>query len=58
MPVVQVDMWEGRTVEQKTKLIEFITNAFEEIGVKPSSQTTIFHDIPKTNCGLRGAQAS
>jgi 4-oxalocrotonate tautomerase len=58
MPVVQVDMWEGRTVEQKSKIIKGITKAFEEIGVKPSSLTIIIHDIPKTNWGLRGEQAS
>ena len=58
MPVVQVDMWEGRTVEQKAKLIKLLTKAFEEIGVRPSSLTIIIHDIPKTNWGLRGEQAS
>jgi 4-oxalocrotonate tautomerase len=58
MPVVQVDMWEGRTVEQKAKLIKALTKAFEEIGVRPNSLTIIIHDIPKTNWGLRGEQAS
>ncbi len=58
MPVVQVDMWEGRTVEQKAKLIKLLTKAFEEIGVKPSSLTIIIRDIPKTNWGMRGEQAS
>ena len=58
MPVVQVEMWEGRTVEQKEKLIKGITKAFKEIGVMPKSLTIIIHDIPKTNWGLRGEQAS
>jgi 4-oxalocrotonate tautomerase family enzyme len=36
MPVVQVDLWEGRSSEQKEKLIKAITRAFEEIGVNLS----------------------
>ncbi len=58
MPVVQVEMREGRTAEQKERLIKAITKAFEEIGVKPESLTIIIHDVPKTNWGSRGQQAS
>lgn len=58
MPVVVVEMWEGRTVEMKEKLIKAITKAFGEIGVKPESLTIIIHDVPKTNWGMRGEQAS
>jgi len=28
MPVVTVEMWQGRTIEQKKKLVEGITEAF------------------------------
>jgi len=58
MPVVTVEMWEGRTSEQKEKLIKGITKAFGEIGVKPESLHIILHDVPKSNWGLRGEQAS
>ena len=58
MPVVEVNMWEGRSAEQKEKLIKSITKAFEEIGVTPEHLTIIIHDIPKTNWGMRGQQAS
>jgi 4-oxalocrotonate tautomerase len=58
MPVVQVEMWEGRTTKQKEKLIKGITRAFEEMGVKPERLTIIIHDIPKSNWGMRGEQAS
>jgi 4-oxalocrotonate tautomerase len=58
MPVVTVQMWAGRTDEQKEKLIKSITKAFEDIGVKPESLHIIIHDIPKTNWGTRGEQAS
>lgn len=58
MPVVIVEMWEGRTPEQKETLIKGITKAFEEIGVKPESLHIVIHDVPKRNWGLRGQQAS
>ena len=58
MPVVIVEMWEGRTPEQKETLIQGITKAFEEIGVKPESLHIVIHDVPKSNWGLRGQQAS
>ncbi|MBN1682842.1 2-hydroxymuconate tautomerase family protein [Candidatus Bathyarchaeota archaeon] len=58
MPVVIVEMWAGRTDEQKETLIKAINKAFGEIGVKPESLTVIIHDTPKTNWGIRGEQAS
>ena len=58
MPVVIIEMWEGRTKEQKEKLIKGITRAFEEIGVKAEWLNIIIHDVPKTNWGIRGEQAS
>jgi len=35
-----------------------ITRAFEEIGVKPERLNIIIHDLPKTNWGIGGKQAS
>lgn len=58
MPVVRVEMWEGRTEKQKEILIKNITKVFEEIGVNPDHLTVIIHDIPKSNWGMRGEQAS
>jgi len=58
MPVVIVEMWEGRTEEQKEKLIKGITRAFEEIGVKAEWLNIIIHDVPKRNWGTGGQQAS
>ena len=58
MPVVIIEMWMGRTDEQKGVLIKGITKAFGEIGVKPESLNIIIHDVPKSNWGQRGEQAS
>jgi 4-oxalocrotonate tautomerase len=58
LPVVTIEMWIGRTDEQKDKLMNGITKAFDEIGVKPESLTIIIHDVSKNNWGTNGTQAS
>jgi len=58
MPVVIIEMWEGRTEEQKGRLIKGITRAFEETGVKAEWLNIIIHDVPKSNWGMLGKQAS
>ncbi len=58
MPVVIIEMWSGRTDEQKEKLIKGITKAFEDIGVKPEHLNIVIHDVPRSNWGVRGEQAS
>jgi 4-oxalocrotonate tautomerase len=51
-------MWEGRTSEQKETLIKGITRAFEQIGTKAESLHIVIHDVPKSNWGVGGQQAS
>ena len=58
MPVVVVEMWEGRTEEQKETLIKGITKTFSDIGVDAQKLQIIIHDIPKSNWGVGGEQAS
>lgn len=57
-PVVIVEMWEGRTLEQKEKIIKGITKAFEDIGTKAAAVSIILHDVPKSNWGTNGQPAS
>ena len=58
MPIVQVDMWSGRTEEQKRELIKGIAETFRKIGVEPEHLTVIIRDVPKCNWGMMGDQAS
>ena len=58
MPVVIVEMWEGRTVEQKRQLAEGITAAFAKVGTKPESLHIIMKDNPKCNWAHAGKLAS
>ncbi|HXY73828.1 MAG TPA: 2-hydroxymuconate tautomerase [Dehalococcoidales bacterium] len=54
MPVVTVNMLEGRTEEQKRTLVEGITAVFEKIGVPPEALNIVIIDIPKHNWGYKG----
>ena len=54
MPIVIVEMWEGRTVEQKRQLAQGITEAFAKVGTKPESLHIVMHDNPKTNWAHAG----
>ena len=58
MPVVIVEMWEGRTVEQKKKLVEGITSAFVNIGTPAEALHIIMKDNPRHNWGHGGKLAS
>ena len=35
MPVVMVEMWEGRTIEERRQLVKDLTDAFVKIGAPP-----------------------
>ena len=58
MPVVIVEMWEGRTIEQKKQLVEDITSAFVKIGTPPEVVHIIIKDNPKHNWATGGKLAS
>jgi 4-oxalocrotonate tautomerase len=58
MPVVIVNMWDGRTIDQKKILVAGITATFEKIGVPAEVVHVIINDIPKHNWGDGGKLAS
>jgi len=58
MPVVIVEMWEGRTIDQKKQLVEGITSAFVQIGTSPEAVQVIIEDVPKHNWAIGGKLAS
>ena len=58
MPVVIVEMWQGRTIEQKKQLAEGITSAFVNIGTSAEAVHIIINDIPKHNWATAGKLAS
>ncbi|OYT39389.1 MAG: 4-oxalocrotonate tautomerase [Desulfurococcales archaeon ex4484_58] len=54
MPIVQITMWSGRSVEFKKKLVEKITSVFEELGIPCEAVTIVIYEIPKENWGSGG----
>ncbi|MHA1200381.1 MAG: tautomerase family protein [Candidatus Heimdallarchaeaceae archaeon] len=58
MPVVQVQMWEGRTEEQIKEIIAGITDIFVKQGSKPGSVRVIISEYPKSRWGMGGKPAS
>jgi len=54
VPIVTVEMWEGRTVEQKKMLVEGITSALVNMGVSPEKVHILIKDNPKHNCATGG----
>ena len=59
MPIVRVEMWPGRTHEQKQKLVKAITDAMVEIGkTTPEATLIVFEDVDKSNWAQSGILAS
>lgn len=58
MPLITVDMFEGRTIEQKKKLVEGITSVVANMGVPADHVYIIIRDIPKHNWATGGKLAS
>ena len=55
MPVVKINWLQGRTVEQKRKIVEEITKTLVEVAdVKPEVVTILFIDMPRTNIAKSG----
>ena len=55
MPVVNITWLEGRTVDQKRKVAQRITQVLmEEAGAKSESTHIVIVDIPATNFGSGG----
>jgi 4-oxalocrotonate tautomerase len=55
MPLVQITMLSGRTVEQKRKLAHRITDVMvEEAGAKREAVVVTFQEVPKESYALGG----
>lgn len=57
MPVIIVEMWQGRTLEQKKQLAAGITAEFIKIGVPAELVEIIFKENPKQNWAVGGKLA-
>jgi 4-oxalocrotonate tautomerase len=55
MPVVTVQMWTGRSREQKRALVRAITDAMvQHAGAKPANLHVILQEVPREDWALAG----
>ncbi|MCS7228703.1 MAG: 2-hydroxymuconate tautomerase [Candidatus Kryptonium sp.] len=55
MPIVIINMLEGRSSEMKRDLIKKVTDAVvESLGVNPESVRVIINEVPKENFAVAG----
>ncbi len=58
MPVVKIDLLEGKTKEEKEKLAMSIVKAFQENSIPKERVTVIFQDNPVENWVVGGEMLS
>ena len=59
MPMVRVELWPGRTKEQKAELARAITDAVVTIAkTTPEATQIVFQDVPKEDWAIGGVLAS
>ncbi|MEE8582389.1 MAG: 2-hydroxymuconate tautomerase [Dehalococcoidales bacterium] len=58
MPVVTVEMWQGRTIEQKKMLARGITDQFTKTGTPADQVHIIFKDNARHNWAIGGVLVS
>ena len=58
MPIVTIELIEGRTVDQKREMAKKITDVIKEVAkVKEDAVEIIFHDMRKENFAKSGKLA-
>ena len=59
MPLITVQMYEGRTMEQKRELVAALTEAIVRIArTTPEATQVIIQDVPRHNWASAGKLAS
>jgi 4-oxalocrotonate tautomerase len=55
MPVIRVDMYSGRTIEQKRELARRLTETYiSVVGGEPRGVTILFNDVSKVDWSVGG----
>ena len=59
MPLITVELFEGRSVEQKRQIVAGLTKAMCDItGGAPSAVQVMIRDVPKSDWGFGGELCS
>ena len=54
MPIVQISVWKGISLENKKKTVEGITEVFEKLGVPKEAVEIVIYEAPKSNWATGG----
>jgi len=54
MPIVQISVWEGMSLENKKKTVEGITKVFEDLGVTKEAVEIVIYEASKSNWATGG----
>ena len=54
MPIVQVSVWEGWSLENKKKAVEGITKVFVDLGIPKDAVSIVIYEAPKSNWASGG----
>jgi 4-oxalocrotonate tautomerase len=55
MPIIRLELLEGRSLKQKRELVEVLTRETSRIaGCTPASITVVIEDVHKENWGVAG----
>jgi 4-oxalocrotonate tautomerase len=59
MPVVRIELWEGRTLEQKDRLIREVTDAVvKSLRIDAHQVIVILNEVSKDHWGVGGERSS
>lgn len=58
MPIVTVELWEGKTMEQKRQIVKDITATFLKLGISPEHINVLLKENPKHNWAIGGKLCS
>jgi 4-oxalocrotonate tautomerase len=54
LPIVQVNVWSGLSLENKKRIVEGITKVLEDIGIPKEAVTVVICEEPKENWATGG----
>jgi 4-oxalocrotonate tautomerase len=59
MPIIRIDMWEGRTLDQKRRLVAEVTAAVVDVlQCEPSSVRILIDEYPTSDWAVAGELVS
>ena len=59
MPLVEISLWPGRSVEAKERMIREVTDAVARAsGAPPEAVEILIREVPKTDWGIGGESCS